>query len=936
MSIAAGTRLGRYEISSQLGAGGMGEVYLAQDTHLRRPAALKILPAKFTESEDRLRRFEREASTVSALNHPNIITIHEIGHEDSVHFMAMEFVDGETLRARLSRTEISLREALDIAVQVAEALAAAHEAGIVHRDIKPENIMIRPDGYVKVLDFGLAKLTERQMILVDSQAPTIAKADTDPGTVMGTMQYMSPEQARGKEVDKRTDIWSLGCVLYEMIAHEPPFAGETTSDVIVSLLSQEPSPLSQQADDVPHELERIVRKALQKNKEERYQTVKDLVLDLKSLRRELDIEAELERSNSSSPSAAMRIARSGAHKTTWKHSSTARTSRLSAAQSTLGESLKSGSKLNRRAVVLGLAIIVVAAIAVFGLIKFFGRSTGGNLSAGIFQKFEMTKLTTNGNTRVAAISPDGKYVAYAMDEAGKQSLWVRQVAISSNVRLLPLADVDFYACAFSSDATFIYYAMGDRKGPPSIYRVPVLGGSQTKMFPDLRGPISLSPDGKHIALTYINQEYQEVVLSIANLDGSGERKIFSRKAPSYFDWTAWSPDGKSLACAVSDYSGNDPNVTIMEVQVADGAWKAIASHNWINTGQLLWLADKSGIVMVAKDKESPFDEIWLITYAEGNVRRVTNDLLDYQGVSLTEDSSLLVSVQLQRLSNIWLSKSDRDMSGTQITPGVGTYYDLTGTTDGKLLYASDASGGADIWEMQTDGTNQKQLTAGAGRNYAPDASPDGRYIVFHSNRSGTWQIWRMDRDGSNPKQLTNAATDSNWPQMSADSKWVVYQHPDSKSDTTLWKVSIDGGTPVQLTDKTSVRPVISPDGKLIACWQQSNEQKQGQGEDGVHVQISIIPFSGGPPVKTFNIAPSVASGWEAMLKWTADGRSLTYVDQRENTNNIWGQPLAGGPPTKLTNFHDNQIFAFDWLRDGRLVCSRGFRNGDAVLIKDAR
>jgi serine/threonine protein kinase/Tol biopolymer transport system component len=936
MSIAAGTRLGRYEISSQLGAGGMGEVYLARDTHLHRPAALKILPAKFTESEDRLRRFEREASTVSALNHPNIITIHEIGHEDSVHFMAMEFVDGETLRARLGHTEISLREALDIAVQVAEALAAAHEAGIVHRDIKPENIMIRPDGYVKVLDFGLAKLTERQVVLVDSQAPTIAKADTDPGTVMGTMQYMSPEQARGKEVDKRTDIWSLGVVLYEMIAHEPPFAGETTSDVIVSLLSQEPSPLSQQADEVPLELERIVRKALQKNKEERYQTVKDLVLDLKSLRRELDIEAELERSATPPPSGAMRVARSGAHKTTTKHSSPARTSSLSEAQSTTGASLTSGSKLKKRAVVLGLAVLVVAAIIVFGLLKFFDGSRRGNLSAGIFQKVEMTKLTTNGNTRVAAISPDGKYVAYAMEEAGKQSLWVRQVAISSNVRLLPLAEVDFYACAFSADATFIYYAMGDRRNPPSIYRVPVLGGSQTKMFADLNGPISLSPDGKQIALTSVNQEQQEVVLSVANLDGSGERKIFSRKAPEYFDWTAWSPDGKSLACAVSNYNGNDPVVTVMQVQVADGAQKAIASHKWINTGQLLWLSDTSGIVMTAKDKDSPFDEIWLVSYPEGNVRRVTNDLLDYQGVSLSEDSSLLVSVQVQRLSNVWLTRSDKDNTAMQITPGVGTYYDLTGTTDGKLLYASDASGGADIWEMQTDGTNQKQLTAGAGRNYSPAASPDGRYIVFHSNRSGTWQIWRMDRDGSNPRQLTNDSTDSNWPQMSADSKWVVYQHQDANKGASLWKVSIDGGAPVQLTDRISLRPSISPDGKLIACWQLSEEPKPGLADMAVHVQVALIPFSGGPPVKAFDIAPSVASGWEARIRWTADGRALTYIDQRENTHNIWGQPLAGGPPAKLTDFHDNQIFAFDWLRDGRLVCSRGFKNGDAVLIKDAR
>lgn len=460
--------------------------------------------------------------------------------------------------------------------------------------------------------------------------------------------------------------------------------------------------------------------------------------------------------------------------------------------------------------------------------------------------------------------------------------------------------------------------------------MPVLGGSPTKVLGELKGPIALSPDGKQIAIANIDPAQQAVILSIANFDRSGEHAIFLRKAPEYFDWIAWAPDGKSIACAVSNYSGNNPQVTITEVQVADGAEKTIASHKWISTGQLEWLSDKSGIVMTAKDQDSPFEEIWLISYPDGAVRKITGDLLDYKGVSLSKDSSSLVSVQIQRLSNVWLVGSGKDNSATQITPGIGTYYDLTGTTDGKLLYASDASGSADIWEMETDGTNQKQLTAGAGRNYAPAASPDGRYIVFHSNRSGTWQIWRMDRDGSNPKQLTNESTDSNWPQVSADSRWIVYQHRDPKTGTTaLWKTTIDGGAPAQLTDRLSLRPAISPDGKLIACWQLSDPPNE-------RVQIVLIPFSGGRPVKAFDVAQTVVSGWEAMLKWTPDGRALTFVDQRENTNNIWGQPLAGGNPTKLTDFHDNQIFAFDWLSDGRLVCSRGFKNGDAVLIKDSR
>jgi serine/threonine protein kinase len=931
MSVAIGTRLGRYEISSRLGAGGMGEVYLAQDTHLRRPMALKILPTKFTESEDRLRRFEREASAASALNHPNIITIHEIGQQDSLHFMAMEFVDGETLRVRLNHTEISLREALDIAIQVADALTAAHEAGIVHRDIKPENIMIRKDGYVKVLDFGLAKLTERQAS-VDSQAPTVAKADTDPGTVMGTMQYMSPEQARGKDVDKRTDIWSLGVVLYEMVAGRIPFEGETTSDVIVSLLSQDPLPLSQQAEEVPYELERIVRKALQKNRDERYQTVRDMALDLKSLRRELEVGAELERSIPPGLSGGQRAIRSSAYRaaTTIKDSRV-RTNNWEDARSTSGGGRFVDSIVtHKRHIALGLLGLAIVAALIFALYKLFGQSgKPRDTSAGLFRQAQVTKLTTNGNTRVAAISPDGKYVAYVMEEAGQQSLWLRQVAISSNVRLIPLAEVTYYACAFSQDGNYIYYAMDDRNNPPAIYKVPVLGGSPTKVLGSLSGPIMISPDGTQIAMVEIDQEKQEATLSIANLDGTGKRRLLSRKAPEFVNWLAWSPDGKSLACTVAGFTVRDPLVTITEVQIADGAEKAITSQRWLGSGEIAWLSDKSGLVVIAQHRDSSFHQLYHVSYPEGVVQSITNDLTDYRGVSLSADSKALVSVQVQRLSNIWLAKGAKDYSASQVTPGAGTYYDLAWTPDGHLLYASDASGSSDIWEMKLDGTNQKQLTAGAGRNYAPTATPDGRYIVFHSNRSGTWQIWRMDRNGSNPKQLTFDSLDSNWPHVSPDSQTIVYHHLDANLTQTLWKIGIDGGTPVQLTNKLSLRPVISPDGKWIACWYYGEMSNQ-------RIQIGIIPFAGGEATKTFDLTPNASAGWDSIIKWSPDGRAITYVDDYNNTDNIWSQPIAGGQSRQLTNFRDSQIFAFDWLRDGRLVFSRGFRTGDAVLIKDSR
>jgi serine/threonine protein kinase/Flp pilus assembly protein TadD len=301
MHLAPGTRLGRYEIRSLLGAGGMGEVYLAHDATLRRSVAIKLVPGDLAEDKDRFRRLEQEAYAASSLNHPNILTIHEVGVQDGIHFIATEFIDGESLRQRMAQGRVELREILDIGVQVASALGAAHAAGIVHRDIKPENIMLRKDGIVKVLDFGLAKLVEPGRNTGDKDGPTMTAAGTAPGVVLGTVQYMSPEQARGLEADPRTDIWSLGVVLYELLAGRSTFEGRTSSDVIAAILRTEPPPLTRYVDEAPAELERIVTKALQKDREERYQAVKDLGLDLKGLKRRLDFDTEAARTIPSTP-----------------------------------------------------------------------------------------------------------------------------------------------------------------------------------------------------------------------------------------------------------------------------------------------------------------------------------------------------------------------------------------------------------------------------------------------------------------------------------------------------------------------------------------------------------------------------------------------------------------------------------------------------------
>jgi tetratricopeptide (TPR) repeat protein len=363
MTIATGTRFDRYEILSPLGKGGMGEVYLALDTRLKRKVALKLLPAAFTADADRVRRFEQEAQAASALNHPNIITIHEIGEADGAHFIATEFIEGQTLRQQLTRGRMELSTALDVALQAASALAAAHVAGIIHRDIKPENIMLRPDGLVKVLDFGLVKLTERQEAVPDSEAPTSAGHDTDPGTVMGTAQYMSPEQARGEKVDGRTDIFSLGVILYEMLAGSNPFAGAAVAEVFAAILKTEAKPLAHYRPEVPSELEHIVAKALRKDREERYQSVKDLLIDLKDLKHRLEFEAELERTVQPRHQAVQSSGRSALETAQAEAAATGEdvaVPTISSAKILLGE-----IKRHKLGVGLALAVIVMAAVAAF-------------------------------------------------------------------------------------------------------------------------------------------------------------------------------------------------------------------------------------------------------------------------------------------------------------------------------------------------------------------------------------------------------------------------------------------------------------------------------------------------------------------------------------------------------------------------------------------
>ncbi|MFN2493706.1 MAG: protein kinase, partial [Pyrinomonadaceae bacterium] len=493
MTISAGTILGRYEVRSLIGVGGMGEVYLAQDTQLRRPVALKLLPANFTQDEDRLRRFEQEAYATSGLNHPNILTIYEIGHTGTSRFIAMEYVDGETLRQHMSRVPSSagegqppvgglkLSEVLDIAIQIASALAASQLAGIAHRDIKPENVMLRRDGYVKVLDFGLAKLTERPAT-TDTEAPTRAMVNTSPGAVMGTVKYMSPEQARGPAVDARTDIWSLGVLLYEMLTGRMPFEGPTPSHVIVSILEKDPPPLSRFFTEVPEALEWIVTKALTKDRDDRYQTAREMLTDLRRLKQRLDASAEIERSIAPDsadgvPQVTTSILRSNASTVSaFPHDQT--TTQVGAPTVSSAEYL--ATSMSRHKLAMGiLAMVLLATIAGAAVLWSRWRT---NTVVHTFRKIRFSQLTNTGKATLATLSPDGKYVVHVVNDGTLSSLWVRQVATSSNVQIVPPTDSRYVGVTFSRDGNHVYYVVYEKNSPLGVvYQVTVLGGTPRRI-----------------------------------------------------------------------------------------------------------------------------------------------------------------------------------------------------------------------------------------------------------------------------------------------------------------------------------------------------------------------------------------------------------------------------------------------------------------------
>ncbi|HET6892195.1 MAG TPA: winged helix-turn-helix domain-containing protein [Pyrinomonadaceae bacterium] len=598
-------------------------------------------------------------------------------------------------------------------------------------------------------------------------------------------------------------------------------------------------------------------------------------------------------------------------------------------RTTSAEYLISKLQQNRTATVIGLGLSIIASAAiVFALYKFSGKDEQDRS-----RRLKITRVTASANARDAAISPDGKYVIYVMNDGGQESLWVRQVATGGNVQIVAPAAVIYSGLTFSKEGNHVYYVRQENNAFGALYQIPAIGGAEKKLIQRVNGGVALSPDGRQLA--FVRAHYPnlgEESLMVADTDGRQERVLASRKRPRNFPWwdgqaPAWSPDGKVIACITRGDEGS-VHMNVIQVRVEDGVESRITPpRGWYEIKRVAWLSDASGLLITGADQASTYhaQQIWRISYPGGEAEGITSDVSNYTGMSLTADSNTMVAAQFNGLTNIWVAPDGDASRAVQLT-SAGNHFDIPGslwTPDGRIVYYSRAGGSEDLWIMDRDGSNKKQLTVDSGANFNPAVCGDGRHVVFVSDRRGTVNIWRMDIDGGNAKQLTSGSGEV-LPFCSPDGQWVLYTS-NSSGITAIWRMSIDGGQAVQLTDKASEQPVISPDGKLIACHYRDDPNSPWR--------MAIFSSEGGAPLKVFDLPLNSYQSY----RWTSDARSLAYIDTREGVSNIWSQPIDSGAPEQLTDFKQDRMFFFDWSRDGKhLALARGNVVSDVVLITNFR
>jgi eukaryotic-like serine/threonine-protein kinase len=889
MASLSGQTVSHYTILQKLGEGGMGVVYKAEDLRLTRTVALKFLPHGLDAHEPERARFLQEARAAAILSHANICTVYDIQEHEGQQFIVMEYVEGKTLRKAIPVQKT--QDVIGYAIQIAEALQEAHSNGIVHRDIKPENIMINSKNQVKVTDFGLAKLKGSLKL-------------TKTSSTVGTLAYMAPEQIEGGEADTRSDIFSFGVVLYEMLTGHLPFKGEHEAATVYAIVNEDPEPVEKYRPDLSPVFVNLIQRALEKSPPDRYQSAEDMVIELKRLQRQ-----------------TTKVARTA--------SSVLEPSGGESAQ-LVGEEkgIRRSFLLGKRSAMIGAAILSTI-VVVSGLYLLIFRRESPMIPSFPAQSTKLTLLSTSGNAKLAAVSPDGMYVVYSLEESGKQTLWVRQVATNSNVQIAPLLDVIYYGLTISRDGNYVFYTMHERTtGKSAVYQVPILGGTHRKLLDGVDSPVAFSPDNRQFTFVRYNPATGVSSLMVAKTDGSEPKEVRSETGGFWFSGRpAWSPDGKLIACPLGSLSAG-AHYAVVAVRLEDAVEVHFTQHLWDFVYELFWLPDGSGLVLNAEDRGSIMLQMWYVSYPDGAAHRMTNDLLDYASPSLTADAQTLCVVQGDYRSSIWILSEGSAARAQRITHGRDAgIFGLAWSPEGRIVYRASVSGSPDLWVMDRNGKNQRQLTADTAFESSPVVSPDGKCILFVTDRTGAYNIWKMESDGSKQRQLTQGREDAS-PDISHDGKWFVYNSWD-KGPQLIMKMPVEGGEPLQLAELSGHNPVISPDGRLVAYVHQDEQTRKPR--------IDVIDARGGQPLKEFELPPTFALWWGGVMQWSPDGLSLHYIDTRQGVSNIWDQPLAGGPPRQMTDFKSDYLFQFDWSPDGKyLAVVRYTVSSDVLLMSRVR